>query len=75
MAQTPGCICSATYIATLPLKTKLLHSATCIQANEKALDNELYAHIRWYRQDKPCSGVGMSHGPHGKCPGQTRDHT
>lgn len=40
-----------------------------------AMQHHITGMRRFWAQDKPCSGGGYAHGPHGKCPGYSTDHT
>lgn len=53
----------------------LIHDDHCIQHNQQLLDQELRDKHRWENQDRPCTGPGYSHPPHGKCPGYSHDRT
>lgn len=44
------------------------HSDACLAYYEKAKRD-------WENQEKPCSGSGYAHKPHGNCPGYTYDRT
>lgn len=46
-----------------------------VEGKLRRMRMELREEIGWFAQKEPCSGPGYAHGPHGKCPGYSKDRT
>lgn len=66
-----SCICQSRHLS----ENHKTHSYECEAYNTKERIRILEERVAWETQEESCSGSGMSHKAHGKCPGYTYDRT